>query len=418
MVHHGSTRFMLGVPLLVGILMWVGGAVASAHVPTTDGTSMIRQDGAVIRYQLELDYDTLTEVVGHGKLPVTATDAEHEAFLEAAGAKVNAYITARLTVDIDDVPCGVEFGAMGIAKRQNFLYARMQLVYTCSSATGQVAVRYGVLGQSHKVGSDHTNVVDYVLAGTDGTDVFQGDHRELRVGARTTDAARPEGPADETGFFSSLGRFVALGMEHILFGLDHVLFLVLLLLGARGWRGVIRLATSFTVAHSVTLALAALGWVRVPGEIVEPLIALSIVYVAVENIWVRGREVATRSPAHTAALVPSTSPVALDNRPPVGETGIRTLVVFAFGLLHGLGFAGSISFTGDFGSGLLTALISFNLGIELGQSVIVLVIFPVLLLARRHAWSTRAQLAAAAVVGVVGLIWFVERLLLVPGGAG
>lgn len=365
--------------------MGLTGAVASAHVPTTDGTSMIRQEGALVRYRLELDYDTLTQAAGLGKLPVGTGDAEHEAFLKTGHEKVAAYVTDRLLVELDDSRCGAKLDGTGIVKRQNFLYARLHLVYTCpSSAIGQFTVRYGVFAESHAIGSDHINVVDYVLGGIGGSDVFEGGHRELRVGERSAAAGAPESP--DTGFFSSMGRFVGLGLEHILLGLDHVLFLVLLLLGALGWRSVIRLATAFTVAHSVTLALAVLGWVEVPSEIVEPLIAASIVYIAVENI-VRG------------------------------ESRHRTLVVFAFGLLHGLGFAGALNFTDEFGGGLIGALLSFNLGIELGQLLVVLLVFPLLLLARRYAWSPRAHLATAAVVGVIGLVWFVERLLVTSGGA-
>ncbi|MFD0076641.1 HupE/UreJ family protein [Streptomyces sp. NPDC127166] len=157
------------------------------------------------------------------------------------------------------------------------------------------------------------------------------------------------------------------------------------MLGAQGRRSVVRLATGFTLAHSVTLALAVLGWVDVPTEIVEPLIALSIVYVAVENI--------TR-----------------------GESRQRVLVVFGFGLLHGLGFAGALDFTDEFSGRLLVSLLSFNVGIELGQLALVLVAFPLILLARRRSWSALAHIGAAAAVGVIGLVWFVERLL-PPGGS-
>ncbi|SDJ12543.1 HupE / UreJ protein [Actinokineospora alba] len=381
-----GVRFALGLTVLVGILMGLTATVASAHVPTTDGTSMIRQDGALVRYRLELDYDTLTQVAGLGKLPVETSEAEHQSFLKTGHEKVAAYVTERLAVELDGTRCAAKLDDTGIVKRQNFLYARLHLVYTCpSAANGQFTVRYGVFAESHAIGSDHINVVDYVLGGVGGSDVFEGGHRELRVGERGTAAAgAPESP--DTGFLSSTARFVGLGLEHILLGIDHVLFLVLLLLGAKNWRSVIRLATAFTVAHSVTLALAVLGWVDVPSEIVEPLIAASIVYIAVENI-VRG------------------------------ESRHRTLVVFAFGLLHGLGFAGALDFTDDFSGGLIVGLLSFNLGIELGQLLIVLLVFPLLLLARRQSWSSRAHLTTAAIVGVIGLFWLVERLLLSPGGA-
>ncbi|WP_169314137.1 HupE/UreJ family protein [Streptomyces piniterrae] len=390
-------RVALGAIVLAGILMSLTSSVASAHVPTTDGTSTIRQDGSLVRYKLELDYDTLTKAADLGKLPRGAKDAKREAFLESHRAQLASYLAARLTVAHDGESCAAELEDTGITKRQQFLYAGLHLTYRCpGSASGGFTVRYGVFSEADAIGAEHTNMVDYELGGSGGSDVFDSGHRELRVGrsdaepresqAGQSDAGPRESQAGETGFLPSMGRFVFMGLDHILLGVDHVLFLVLLLLGAQGWRSVVRLATSFTVAHSVTLALAALGWVEVPSEIVEPLIALSIVYVAVENIA-------------------------------RGESRHRTLIVFGFGLLHGLGFAGALSFTDDSGGRLLVTLLSFNLGIELGQLAIVLLLFPLLLLTRRrYSWSTVAHVCVAVVVGVIGLVWFVERVL-APSGA-
>lgn len=378
----GMLRVALRVMVAAGFLLSLIGSVASAHVPTTDGTSTIRQDGSLVRYRLEVDYDTLTKAAGVGKLPSGAPEAEREALLEAHRAQLASYLAERVTVELDGVRCPGELDGTGIAKRQTFLYARLLLVYRCQGASGQFVVRYGVFSTADAIGAEHTNVVDYELGGAGGSDVFDTGHRELRVGESAV-GEHESRPADSS--FSSMGRFVAMGLEHILLGIDHVLFLLLLLLGARNWRSVIRLATSFTVAHSVTLALAVLGWVDVPAEIVEPLIALSIVYVAVENL-VRG------------------------------ESRHRALVVFGFGLLHGLGFAGALSFTDHLGGRLLGTLLSFNVGIELGQLAVVLLVFPLLQLARRYSWSAVAQTGAAAVVGVIGLVWLIERLL-VPIGA-
>ena len=155
---------------------------------------------------------------------------------------------------------------------------------------------------------------------------------------------------------------------------------MVLLLGARSFRSVIELATAFTVAHSVTLALAALGWVRVPPEVVEPLIALSIAYVAIENIL-------------------------------GGESRHRLAVVFGFGLLHGLGFAGTLSFTDDLSVRLLGSLLSFNLGIEVGQAIVIALIFPLLLLLRRLSWSGVVHVATTGLAALFGLVWFVQRIL-------
>ncbi|MGW8766786.1 HupE/UreJ family protein [Streptomyces sp. NPDC055815] len=378
-------RLALGAVVLVGLMLSWAAPTASAHVPTTDGTSVIRQDGASVRYTLELDYDTLTKAAGLGALPSGTKDTEHTAFLDTHRAQLASYLSERLTLTLDGSPCPATLGDTGIVKRQRFLYARLLLTYRCpGTGSGELTVRYGVFSEADAIGAEHTNMVDYELGGSGGSDVFDTGHRELKAGHS---AAAGHGSSHAGGpdlSWSSTGRFVTLGLEHILGGIDHVLFLVLLLLGAEGWRSVVRLATSFTLAHSVTLALAVLGWVEVPAEIVEPLIALSIVYVAVENI--------TR-----------------------GESRHRVLVVFGFGLLHGLGFAGALDFTGDFSTRLLVSLLSFNVGIELGQLAIVLAVFPLILLARRRSWSTLAHAGAAAAVGVIGLIWFVQRLL-PPGG--
>jgi hypothetical protein len=150
------------------------------------------------------------------------------------------------------------------------------------------------------------------------------------------------------------------------------------LLGATSLKSVVKLASAFTVAHSVTLALAVLGLVDVPGEIVEPLIAASIVYVAIENVL-------------------------------GGESKQRLLVVFLFGLLHGLGFAGAVTFAD--GTPLLGALIGFNVGIELGQAFVIAAVFPLLLAIRRFKWAPLAQAAAGSAAAAMGLFWLSERVL-------
>jgi hypothetical protein len=189
-------------------------------------------------------------------------------------------------------------------------------------------------------------------------------------------------------------RFLRLGLEHIFTGYDHVAFVLGLLLLGGSLRSVAGVVTSFTAAHSVTLALATLGLVRLPPALVEPLIAGSIVYVAVENL--RG----LRAPH------PGLSPE--------GRGDIRTPrwpVAFLFGLVHGFGFAGALAELDLPASGLATALVSFNTGVELGQAAIVAVAFPLLALLRR--WPAPALLTlrtGSVVIGAAGLLWLVERL--------
>jgi hypothetical protein len=180
-------------------------------------------------------------------------------------------------------------------------------------------------------------------------------------------------------------QYLALGFTHILpGGLDHVLFVLGIFLFAARVKPVLVQVTAFTVAHSITLGLSIYGVVSLPSAVVEPLIALSIVYVAVENV-----------------LRPSLS-------------SWRVAVVFAFGLLHGLGFAGVLATLGLPRSEFLTALVSFNVGVEAGQlAVIALAFLAVGSWARGESWyRQRVVVPASLAIAAVGLYWTLQRTLL------
>jgi hydrogenase/urease accessory protein HupE len=182
----------------------------------------------------------------------------------------------------------------------------------------------------------------------------------------------------------SAAAFLALGISHILAGYDHLLFLAALLLGQRRLRDVVSTITAFTVAHSLTLGAAVLGLVRAPGWIVEPAIAASIVFVGVENL-VR----------HQHAIA------------------ARWRVTFAFGLVHGFGFAGALDDLGigGMGSGIAAALASFNLGVEAGQVAAALVLWPVVQrLNTAPAARLRLAPACSLLVIAMGAYWFLERI--------
>lgn len=156
------------------------------------------------------------------------------------------------------------------------------------------------------------------------------------------------------GAWSAFFSYIPVGFDHILpLGLDHILFVLGLFFLSSHWRPLLWQVSAFTLAHTITLALAALGWVNVPGSIVEPLIAASIVYVAVENVLHEGLN------------------------------KWRPVVIFGFGLLHGLGFA---SVLGEFGlpqGQFLPALIGFNIGVEFGQLTVIAVAFLLIYFALR-----------------------------------
>lgn len=183
--------------------------------------------------------------------------------------------------------------------------------------------------------------------------------------------------------------YLRIGIEHLLFGPDHLLFVLLLIpLVRSGWR-LLQLVTSFTLAHSLTLGLAATGWVRLPAGPVEALIALSIVLLAAEAL--ERRE-------------PTDAPGPLARHP------LR--LTFGFGLLHGLGFAGALAQIGLPADQTVAALLLFNVGIEIGQVVVLLLALAVIRAARRALPGLPLQALRAGFVGVAGVLaadWFVAR---------
>lgn len=181
-----------------------------------------------------------------------------------------------------------------------------------------------------------------------------------------------------------ISQYVHLGFTHILpKGLDHILFVVGLFLLSTRWRPLLAQITTFTVAHSITLGLSIYGLVSLSPRIVEPLIALSIAYVAVENIAI-------------ASLTPW-----------------RVGLVFVFGLLHGLGFAGVLQDLGLPRSQFLTALFGFNAGVELGQLAVVSLAFVAVFSwqARGDLYRRRIVIPASAVIAIIGVYWTIERLV-------
>jgi hydrogenase/urease accessory protein HupE len=186
-----------------------------------------------------------------------------------------------------------------------------------------------------------------------------------------------------SGLLAVVRHFVPSGVYHILIGPDHVLFLIGLLLTGGTVRRLVMIVTAFTIGHSVTLSLAALNLVNLPPEIVEPAIALTIVLVGVDNFMRRqGRD-------------------------------IRVLMALVFGLIHGFGFAFVLREVGLPQGNLTAALFSFNLGVELGQIAIVLIVAPLLALLRRRSETAarRVCVGGSLAVAAAGAYWFVDRVL-------
>jgi hypothetical protein len=188
------------------------------------------------------------------------------------------------------------------------------------------------------------------------------------------------------GVLAVMATFVPSGIHHILIGPDHILFLIGLLLTGGTWGALVRIVTAFTLGHSVTLSLAALNLLSPPASVIEPAIALSIVFVGADNL-VRG-----------------------DGR------DLRAWVALVFGLVHGFGFANVLREFGLPDQALGWSLFSFNVGVEIGQLAIVLVVASALTALRRHSarLGYRVAFAGSVLVIAAGTYWFVERVFF-PG---
>jgi len=178
--------------------------------------------------------------------------------------------------------------------------------------------------------------------------------------------------------------FTKAGVEHIIpKGLDHILFVLGLFFSSLLFRPLLWQVTAFTLAHTITLALAALGFVQIPATIVEPLIALSIVWIAIENC-------VFKKPSNW-----------------------RPAIVFCFGLLHGLGFAVVLGEYGLPEGNLITSLLAFNIGVEIGQLLVLLAAAALVWFIMRKPWyRQRIQIPVSIGIAVVGLFWFIERVFL------
>ncbi len=342
---------------------------ADAHVRSTTGFSEISQHGGQVRYSLSLEFDVLAATLGLGQGALDAADdGEQAAVLAASEERVGSYVRENLRLFLDGVRCDSAVEDTGVESRDGIAYAVVTTSFNCPGrAGGGYTLSYGVFSDAESVVDDHTNIVVYDLEDETGQFVFDAGHRQLSIG--------------QSGVLSSSTRFLTMGIDHIAEGTDHLLFVVALLLGARGLRNVMALGAAFTVAHSVTLAFAAFGWVALPAQVVEPLIALSIAFVAADNLL-------------------------------GGAMRHRIPLTFGFGLLHGLGFASALTFNSDFSWQMLTSLLSFNLGIEVGQSLVILALFPALTwMRRRFAWSPVAHAVATSAIALLGLTWFFTRLV-------
>jgi hypothetical protein len=369
---HSIRRLIL---VALGVFLSIG--FASAHQLSSSYLTL-RVDGTNIRGQWDialrdLDHAIGLDANGDGEITWGELRSRHD--------EVAAYALARLGVQNEAGPCPTRAIEHLADNHSDGAYAVLRFVATCPGTPGALSVAYNMF---FDVDPLHKGLLRLEYQGRTTSAIFDPERPSQRFGLEGV-----------SGFFQFLD-FGRHGVWHIWIGFDHILFLLALLLPAVLYResnrwlavarfreafwDVFKIVTSFTVAHSITLSLAALEVVTIPSRIAESAIAVSVLLAALNNLY----------------------PVV---------TGRRWLVAFLFGLVHGFGFASALSGLGLPPDSLVVALLGFNLGVEVGQLAIVGLFIPIAYRWRQTLFYQRFTLQAGSLlIAMLALLWLVERV--------
>lgn len=382
--------------MIVGVLLLSAPGDALAHNPDT---SYARLTIARDRTSLKLTYDitSLVRIVpaldADGDRRLTRTE------LDAAVPQISAFLQRTIEFEVNGTKS--DFGRLqpvawppdaGDAIAEKDYHAATSLIsFTFDKSLAQppqdVWIRFDffeTLGLRHTVlgAIAQENKEDEVLFTPFEPDYFHDTKYPPPPTATATATTEKSATSharrsSDDSLGSRLWLFFRFGVEHILIGYDHILFLLSLIVVSR-FGELVKIVTSFTVAHSITLALATLGWVEIPSNLVETAIAATIVFTALENFWIK-------------------------------DTSRRWKLTFVFGLIHGFGFAGVLRELELPTDGFIRSLLTFNLGVEAGQLAIVAVFAIPIALVTRSRYGRAFQRTASATIALCGLGWFLDR---------
>jgi hypothetical protein len=360
------------------LLLLLPAAQAAAHKPSDSYLKITSRAGRLeIQWDIALkDLEFLVGLDRDDNGEITWRE------VRARRAAIEAHVLQRLRIAADDTPCTLQSLDLLASRHSDGGYAVLMLEADGAGGSDALTVAYSLLFDADPT---HRGLVLFTKGDVASTHVLSVDAPTLVL-----DAAG-------ASLWTSFVAFVRVGVWHILIGFDHILFLATLLLPAvfewrdRTWRpvtnlrstfaSVFKVVSMFTLAHSITLWLAVMGYVTLPSRLVEASIALSIVITAANNLY---------------PVLPLSS----------------WAIAFLFGLVHGFGFANVLLDLGLTSSSLALSLLGFNVGVELGQVAIVLAFLPLAFLVRDTAFYRRTVFGFGSVaVGVVGGLWTVERLL-------
>jgi hydrogenase/urease accessory protein HupE len=349
---------------LVAALCW--GVAASAHQMNLSNARIELNADRSVQVEVALKGSDADRLAGT-KVYDERTDRVQPDALSTGSEAIARYVLAHAVV-LGDNGASCSHGPAKVSPDGDGV--TVGVLWSCEGVNGRLVYRSTVL-----TSLDRSARQVVLIRSADG-------ESQALLDAQETDVTLAEGGAQST--LQVVGRYLAAGIEHIFLGYDHVAFLIAVVLWARRLWPVVKIVTSFTVAHSVTLSLAALKIVEIPATIIEPAIAASIVFVAVENFVSR-------------------------------DVGRRWRVTFLFGFIHGFGFADALQEFGLPRRALVQALASFNVGVEIGQVAIVSIVLPLLLLvdqARIRGMAGRSASTVyvlSGVIAVLGCYWFLAR---------
>jgi len=339
--------------------------MAEAHSGSV-GYSDITIKGNKMNYHLFLYADLLGGLLNIDKNQDGDMTAEEIAQSKPA---IEQFINQRLSIKNNGKKGQLHIKHINLTERSNLTMFRIEMEDDFNQPIKEFKIDYNLFYDGVDV--NHQNFATIMIGDKKIEHIFTKEKNSLKGNAISSSSKSQN---EILGFWD----YVVMGMKHIWSGIDHLLFLFGLLMARGTMRDYLKTLTAFTVGHCITLALAATETLIISSSIIEPLIALSIVYVAAENIWGKSFK-------------------------------WRWLVALFFGLIHGFGFAELL--IGKLGNNFIFPLFSFNFGIEIGQIVVLLIMFPVIWYLRKGEWKTKVVYSVSSMISVVGLYWFVERMI-------
>lgn len=357
--------------LFVAALAWTGSAHAhQIGLSTAEYTARRAESGAELVVKMAFARGEVIELV-------SGLDADKDGHVSPAEvAKSEAALETRILGRVHVTSAGADCKPVLVdaaLTEQDGLMVHGK--WTCAQAASALEVSVDVLDD---LAHGHRHVARAIGAASHDEVLYRA-HKTLSI-ALPAGASPAEAPRASGSSAASLLGFFKMGIEHILTGYDHLVFLLGLVLVRGRVRSLLAVVTAFTVAHSISLAVAVLGVWTPSSRIVEPAIALSIAYVGVENFFVK-------------------------------DADKRWRITFPFGLIHGFGFAGALQELSLPRSAVPGALVSFNLGVEAGQLAVMALVLPLVIFLRDKTWfEARGVRLVSGAVAIAGGLWFVLRV--------